>query len=84
MANIAAMGIKPTGSALQVVLNAQNQITIDQIIEKTNTEQAKRYVAAEAEGELRAGDRAVKSGYSRGFATILGGVSKFALYQKGA
>lgn len=84
MANIAQMGIKPTGSALAVVLNAQHQITVDQIIAKFNTEQEKRYTEAEAQAQIRAGDRAVKQGYARAFSSLLKSAGSYASYTNGA
>lgn len=83
MANIAAMGIKPTGSAMAVVLNAQNQITIDQVISSFNIEQEKRFTIGQAEAEKRAGKQKVKAGYSSAFSSILSGVTSYAQYTKG-
>jgi len=80
MANIAAMGIKPTGSALAVVLNAQNQISIDQMISQFNIEQEKRYTIGQADAEQRAGKLAVKQGYSGAFSSILRGGVNLAMY----
>lgn len=83
MVNIGAMGIRPSGSAMAAVLNAQNQITIDQILSKFNTDQEKRYTLAEQQAELRAGKRAVTQGYTRAFSSLLSGGIKFAKYKKG-
>lgn len=82
MANIAAMGIKPGGSALAVMLSAQKEIMIDQVIGQFNLEQEKRFTQAEAATQVRAGKRAVKSGYSKGLTNVLSGVSDYALYTK--
>ena len=73
MANVAKMGIRPTGSALAVMLSAQKEIATDQLIDRFNLEQEKRYTQAEAEAELRRGGRAVGKGYSNALSTVLKG-----------
>lgn len=78
MSNVAGMGIRPTGSALAVMLNAQKQIMIDQVIGKFNYEQEKKYTQAEADAERRKGKRAITAGYAKGFSEILSGTYSYA------
>ena len=81
MANVAAMGIKPTGSAMAVMMDAQKNIMIDQVIESFNIEQSKKFTQAEAEGQVRAGKRAVKQGYSKGLTSVLSGAYEYSKYK---
>jgi hypothetical protein len=83
MANIGAMGITPQGSALAVMLHTQKQIMIDQVINKFNNDQNKKFTLAEADAQRRKGKQAVTSGYTNAFSNILSGVSNYALYTKG-
>jgi hypothetical protein len=83
MANIAAMGIMPTGSSLAAMLDAQTQIGIDQAIGQFNLEREKNYSLAQASDFRRQGKWAVRTGYSNAFSTILQGASSFALYKYG-
>ena len=82
MANIAGSGIKPTGSAMAVMLDAQTQINIDQAIGQFNFEQEKAYTRAGADATRRQGRQAVYSGYSNAFSTMLSGASNYAMYNK--
>jgi len=82
MANIGAMGIRPTGSAMAVMMSAQKNIMTDQVIEQFNLEASKKFTLAEAEGQKRAGKRAVRAGYGNGLTSILSGVSDYAMYTK--
>ena len=81
MANIAASGIRPSGSPMAVILDAQKQINLDQAIGQFNLEQQKRYTLAEAEAQKRAGKRAVTAGYTNAFSSLLSGMSSYATYK---
>jgi hypothetical protein len=83
MANIAAMGIMPTGSSLAAMLDAQTQIGIDQIIGQVNLEREKNYALSQASSFRRQGKMAVRTGYSNAFASVLQGASSYALYTSG-
>lgn len=81
MARTGGAGIKPTGSAMAVMLDTQRQMSLDQAVGQFNFEQEKRYTRAEAGAVRRGGARAVRAGYSNAFSTMLSGASKYAMYK---
>ena len=83
MARTAAAGIKPTGSAMAVMINTQKQISLDQAIGQFNFEQEKRYTLAEADAARRGGAAAVRAGYSNAFSTMLSAGANYAMTSSG-
>jgi len=83
MARTAAAGLRPTGSAMAVMLDSQKQIQIDKAIGQFNLEQEKRYITNQASAYRRAGSAAVRSGYSNAFSTILSGAANYGMYKGG-
>lgn len=79
-ANIAKMGIQPTGSAMAVMLDAQTQIGIDQAIGQFNLEQDKLYAQAEASQARRQGKQAVSTSRYNAFSTLLSGAYQYKKY----
>jgi hypothetical protein len=73
LSRTAGAGIKPTGSAMAVMLDTQKQINLDQITGQFNLDQKKRYTLYEAGSYRRSGKQAVKSGYMNAFSTMLSG-----------
>jgi hypothetical protein len=73
MANVAAMGIQPSGSAMAVMLRVQKEIAIDEAIARYNIDTEKGYTMAEASAQERAGKRAMNKGYMGAFTSILKG-----------
>jgi hypothetical protein len=73
VANVAAAGLMPTGSAAAAMIDAQTNIGIDQAIGQFNFEQEKRYTLAEAAAIKRKGAQAVIAGYTNAFSTALKG-----------
>lgn len=80
IANIAASGIQPTGSAMAVMLDAQTQIGIDQAISQFNYTQNKNYALNEASAYRRQGVANARSGYYNAFSTMLSGTYNYAMY----
>ena len=83
MARTGAAGIKPTGSALTVMLNTQKQMSLDQAIGQFNYEQEKRFTLAEADAMRRSGKAAVSAGWSNAFTTMLTGAAQYGMYKGG-
>lgn len=83
LANISKAGIRPTGSAMAVMVDAQTQIGIDQAIGQYNLEQQKQFKTAQASQYKRQGKYAVYGGYSNAFSSLLKGVSNYAMYSGG-
>lgn len=83
MARTAGAGIKPTGSAMAVMLDVQKQISLDQAIGQFEYDQEKRFTYAEADAQRRKGAMAVREGYSGAFSTMLRGGSNYAMYRWG-
>jgi hypothetical protein len=81
IANVAASGIMPQGSALAVMLDAQTQINIDQAISKFNFDTEKSYTMSESEAQRRAGKSAVRGGYTNAFSSMLSGAANYAMYK---
>lgn len=82
MANIAASGIAPTGSAMAAILSNETQINLDQAIGQFNLEQEKRYTLSEAEQIRRQGKQSASTAKLNAFSTILRGVSDYGIYQR--
>lgn len=89
---VAKQGGALEGSALAVMIRNQTESNLDAAISKLNFETDKNYTAAEAaaarrEGNLkagaysRAGDSAVRSGYSGAFSSLLQGATTYAMYK---
>lgn len=83
MARTAGAGIKPTGSAMAVMLDTQKQMSLDQAIGQFNFDQEKRFTQAEASAERRRGAASVRSGYSNAFSTMLSAGSSYAMTSVG-
>ena len=83
MATVAGSGIRPTGSAMAAILDAQTQMQIDMAIGQFNYQQEKNYTLAEAESIRRSGKLAVQTARTNAFSTMLQGVSNYALYKGG-
>lgn len=81
LADVAAAGLKPTGSVLAVMLDTQKQMSLDQAIGQFNLEQEKRFTLAEAEAFRRGGAVAKRTGYSRAFSSVLRGASQYAMFK---
>lgn len=81
IANTAASGIMPQGSALAVMLDAQTQIHIDQAISRFNYDTEQNYTRAEADTQRRAGKSAVRGGYTSAFSSMLNGAASYAMYK---
>ena len=71
MARTAAAGLKPTGSAIAVMIDTQTQIGIDQAIGQFNLEMQKQYKMSEAGAVKRQGTRAVQAGWANAFSTMM-------------
>lgn len=81
MAGAAAAGIKPTGSAMAVMLDTQRQMSLDQAIGQWNFDQEKQYVQSEADAIRRGGDAAVKAGWTNAFSTMLKAGYNYGTYK---
>lgn len=87
-ASVAAMGLRPSGSVMNVIVATQKAIRIDQAIGQFNFEQEKRFTLAEARGERRRGEwaaeegkQAVRSGYVNAFSTMLSAAAQYGMYK---
>lgn len=81
MATTAAMGIRPSGSAMAAILDAQTQMQIDSAITQFNYKQEKNATMAEAGAISRSGKLAVQTARTNAFSTILQGVSNYGMYK---
>lgn len=81
VANVAGSGIALQGSALAVMIETQRQITEDQAIGQYNIEQEQNYKLNQAGSIRREGKQAKRTGYTNAFSTILGGASRYAMYE---
>lgn len=81
MANLAASGLRPTGSPMAVMMDTLTQINLDQAIGQFNFEQQKRYTQAEADTFKRKGKMAVRAGYGNALSSLMQGAATYAEYQ---
>jgi Tfp pilus assembly PilM family ATPase len=80
IANVAAAGIYPTGSAMAVMIDTQTQIIKDQATGQFNLEQNKQFTLSSASAERRKGKMAVETGYTNAFIAGLSGLAQYKLY----
>jgi len=81
MSQVAGSGIRPTGSSMAAILDAQTQMQIDMAIGQFNYQQEKNYTLSEADALRRGGQLKAQEGYTNAFSTLLKGVSTYGMYK---
>jgi hypothetical protein len=82
-AAVAGMGIEFTGSPISVIVAAQKQIGIDQIVSQFDFTTKRNALATQAAQERRRGKMAAYAGMTNAFSTMLSGASQVAMYKAG-
>ena len=80
-ADVAAKGIRPTGSAAAVMLDSQTQINTDMAIAKFNTTMGINQANNRATALKQQAQQDVYSGYSSAFTDLLSGATQYGLYK---